>query len=339
MALSAPASFPFADQVLPGRRVKSAQEPEEAQRIVAEMFCGHDLAVLDARLGMQVRSLQAHDVGLHLLDYRSHVKISPQGLSDFYLVQIPLRSRAWMRVGSTEVESSVTMATLPPIDRECQLEWLPDAAHVIVYVKRSRLERAACSNYGFEDPSKLSLGYGLRLDTDAGQSFLRALWELHDALVETAAAPSAYSLSLLVEMLMVRLLDAADHSLSRSLEQWTSGMPERGRTGASARVYRRFIRELEAVETADLNVADIASRLDVPVRSLQEHVRRESGSTPSALLRDARLLRARAALESADPSRSTVGSVAAAAGFYHQGRFSAEYTRRFGESPTAALQR
>jgi AraC-like DNA-binding protein len=44
-------------------------------------------------------------------------------------------------------------------------------------------------------------------------------------------------------------------------------------------------------------------------------------------------------LRAADPATTTISQVAARWGFRHQGRFAAEYRRRYGVQPTDTLRR
>jgi transcriptional regulator GlxA family with amidase domain len=86
------------------------------------------------------------------------------------------------------------------------------------------------------------------------------------------------------------------------------------------------------------SVARLARALGCSSRSLHRKVRREYGVSPMLLLRQARLVRARAELESASPG-TTVTGVALDCGFTHLGRFSCDYASRFGERPSQTLRR
>ncbi|MCD1647303.1 helix-turn-helix transcriptional regulator [Marinobacter adhaerens] len=61
------------------------------------------------------------------------------------------------------------------------------------------------------------------------------------------------------------------------------------------------------------------------------------GITPMAFLKRERLRKARMLLQHADPSTTTVTSIARECGFQHMGQFSLDYKRLFGESPSATL--
>jgi transcriptional regulator GlxA family with amidase domain len=87
-----------------------------------------------------------------------------------------------------------------------------------------------------------------------------------------------------------------------------------------------------------LSVADIAQASHVSVRTLRRSFALRYGSTPTRLLRSARLDRVRTELLASN-QHATVTSAALAWGFAHLGRFSQEYRRRFGERPSDTLKR
>lgn len=87
-----------------------------------------------------------------------------------------------------------------------------------------------------------------------------------------------------------------------------------------------------------VRLRDLALAAGVSERTLEQHFARFLGKTPLEWIRDARLDRARRALQS--PGRGeTVSAVAAAAGFTELGRFAARYAARFGERPSETLRR
>jgi AraC-like DNA-binding protein len=86
------------------------------------------------------------------------------------------------------------------------------------------------------------------------------------------------------------------------------------------------------------SLARLASATGISSRTLNRVTRREAGLSPMALLREARLAQARLELENPRPG-TTVTKVALDCGFTHLGRFSLDYARRFGESPSTTLRR
>ncbi|WP_170319729.1 helix-turn-helix domain-containing protein [Polyangium spumosum] len=99
----------------------------------------------------------------------------------------------------------------------------------------------------------------------------------------------------------------------------------------------RRAEEFMAAHAAEpITLADIVAAAGAPERSLRAAFVACRGMPPMDFLRRRRFELARRHL--AEPSASTsVASVMAALGLGHPGRFSVEYKRRFGESPSATL--
>jgi AraC family ethanolamine operon transcriptional activator len=103
-----------------------------------------------------------------------------------------------------------------------------------------------------------------------------------------------------------------------------------------ARAAARFMRECLDSPTS---IRAISETLGVSWRALDSGFRELFGMTPSAYLRACRLDAVRRALIDADPASSTVTGIATRWGFFHFGRFAADYRKRFGEAPSITLGR
>jgi len=86
------------------------------------------------------------------------------------------------------------------------------------------------------------------------------------------------------------------------------------------------------------SVERLAQALGVSSRTLHRVFTRQYGLSPMLVLRLMRLATARQRLQSPEPG-TTVTTAAFDSGFAHLGRFSQEYARRFGESPSETLRR
>jgi transcriptional regulator GlxA family with amidase domain len=86
-----------------------------------------------------------------------------------------------------------------------------------------------------------------------------------------------------------------------------------------------------------ITVAEVARATGVTVRALHAAFRAHGAGSPLRFLRERRFEVARARLLA--PSAASVTDVAVASGFEHLGRFSVEYEKRYGESPTQTLRR
>ena len=96
---------------------------------------------------------------------------------------------------------------------------------------------------------------------------------------------------------------------------------------------KRAVDFVEAHLQSAITLADITRAAGVPGRTLLQHFRDHRGTSPMRYLRDARLMRVREALQSAEPGER-VTDIAMRWGFYHLGRFAIEYRKRFGEAPS-----
>jgi len=104
-------------------------------------------------------------------------------------------------------------------------------------------------------------------------------------------------------------------------------------------VLRRALDYIDEHAGEDIGVEEIAAEARIGARGLQMLFRRHRDTTPLAHLRQVRLTRAHADLQAADPTAGdTVGAIAARWGFANAGRFSVEYRRVHGRSPSETLR-
>jgi transcriptional regulator GlxA family with amidase domain len=87
-----------------------------------------------------------------------------------------------------------------------------------------------------------------------------------------------------------------------------------------------------------MTVGDVAAAAGVTHRTLYKHFHDARGVSPMRYARDCRFAQAREALLHAGPQDS-VTTIAVHWGFCHLGRFSVEYRKRYGETPSETLRR
>ena len=331
-----PTFMPRSEQLLSSRSAIKAQAVHHAEATISELFCKHTLTPLEKReVRMSLRSAHDADVGIEVLDYGEAVRIQvDSGLEDFHLVQIPLVGKATMSVGDSLVQSSRSVATVPPIDQPFTMRWDAGTPTMILYVSKSKLQAVARQMYGLEDAECMQLALQMQMNTPEGVAFLRSLLEWHNVL-EDAGPNADYLRKLSSEMLLARMLSALENSATRSLET-PGGAANSIKSDALA---KRFMAAIEEGVSYGVGVLELADQLSVPVRTLQEHVKTAFGSTPSSMLREARLQHAHRLLCDANPSKATVTAIAEECGFGHLGRFAQEYRARFGETPAQTLRR
>jgi AraC-like DNA-binding protein len=101
---------------------------------------------------------------------------------------------------------------------------------------------------------------------------------------------------------------------------------------------RRALDAMRANVERDWSVIELAAVAGVSGRTLQRQFRSILGHTPRVALRDVRFERARRELLQGLPG-AKVTDVALRCGLSHCGRFSVEYRRRYGETPSQTLNR
>src|SRR5262245_51797429 len=95
---------------------------------------------------------------------------------------------------------------------------------------------------------------------------------------------------------------------------------------------------MQSAGRRDIGIAELAAAAGLSARALQRQFRAFVGKTPLEALHDARFDDARRQLLRAAPG-TKVMDVAARCGIAHFGRFSIEYRRRYGETPSQTLKR
>ncbi|MFI5930483.1 helix-turn-helix transcriptional regulator [Micromonospora sp. NPDC051543] len=110
------------------------------------------------------------------------------------------------------------------------------------------------------------------------------------------------------------------------------------RRDAHSHSFRRAVSFIEDNAHRDINASDIAAAAHINIRALQVAFRRHLDTTPMTYLRKVRLEYAHRELISADPSTTSVASIAARWGFVNHSRFTARYRATFGIAPSFTLR-
>jgi AraC-like DNA-binding protein/tetratricopeptide (TPR) repeat protein len=101
---------------------------------------------------------------------------------------------------------------------------------------------------------------------------------------------------------------------------------------------RRALAAMRTTVGREWSLADLAAIAGVSPRTLQRQFKIFLGKTPGATIRNMRFEHARRELLQGSSSMKVAG-VALHSGFTHLGRFSTEYRRRYGETPSQTLKR
>jgi transcriptional regulator GlxA family with amidase domain len=127
-----------------------------------------------------------------------------------------------------------------------------------------------------------------------------------------------------------------------TIHGWVATVAELPSTRANTSC-NTLVERAEKLALADLDeplhISALCRSLAVSERTLRKVFHKTYGVPPCRHLRMLRLSQARRALLSADSKSATVTEIATSFGFVELGRFSVEYRKAFGESPSQTLQR
>ena len=135
---------------------------------------------------------------------------------------------------------------------------------------------------------------------------------------------------------VAEMLEVTVGSVNSALKRARASLQRRQQPIATRDV-KRALDFIHANLHAPIAIADLTAVTGVAGRTLFKHFRAVKGVPPLRYLRNLRLDRVREELGTGN--ETSVTEVATRWGFWHLGRFSLEYRRRFGESPSETLGR
>jgi AraC-like DNA-binding protein len=304
---------------------------DRAREEVAARFCPHRLALEhpDGRLDLVHNAASiGTDVALHYMRYGDAVHISPGRFGRFFLVQIPLRGSAVVRVGDRVVASDRHRASVGSPTEAVDMRWAAGCEKLVVYLRREAVEEAVRERV--DDTRPVVFDPALELSSRPGQAWLRLVrvaldaLEADDQLLTTPMVASHFEQTLISGLLSI---------------QASSVEPGPSPAVSASRAVRTVLSLIEDDPARPWRVAELAGAVGVSTRRLQELFASELGTSPLDQLRRVRLEHAHHDLVSGDPHTTTVAEVAAAWGFFHLGRFARDYRATYAELPSETLAR
>jgi AraC-like DNA-binding protein len=269
--------------------------------------------------------------GLYLgyLQYGAASEIRVDPSRDDYRILPPIRGGLEAVIGGDEVSSRPGRAILtsPTLSKLVRSErgsgWLN------IFMRGPALRRHLVALLG--EPLTLPLEFTPVIDLAAGygRSLVHYVLSAIADLDQNAGLMNPITTSVFEQFVMIGLLHAHPHNYTARLYRpWPEIAP---------RDVTRAIDYIEANLEMAIGLPEIVAASGVPGRTLLEHFRRYKGISPMGYLRRARFSKVREALRCAEPEEN-VTRIAMGLGFSHMGRFSVEYRRRFGESPSDTLR-
>lgn len=316
---------------LAGHRLAESGDPDLVRAVVGDEFSEHRLSPLSRDVALEARfhGFRLNGAGVYYLEYGTDVRIDPDDLSDFYLVQVPLAGRASISVDSETFVSAPGCACVLQPGRQVSMTVERANQQLFLRVEQESIRHVLRKKLGREPTTPIVFDPQMDLATPGNRTF-RDLLRLFVEAIDAATEPYSIALREFEKLLVSQLVLGQPNNYLDELEG-----------GSRSDVPRPIERAAELIEAhahEPLAVDDIAYAVGIGARSLQDGFRRYYDTTPMAFLRDIRLQRARTELMQADPTTATVTEIAVRWGFLHPGRFSVVYRRRFGETPSQTLR-
>lgn len=311
------------EEPLAERRLVRSREPSVLRDAVADLAVGHDIFVRRGLLDGLVNGAALGSVNLVYVRYGGSVLVEAPATGSRVAVTVPL--------GPMEVRSHTERQTLShegfvlAADHPTVMRPDPRAGAIVIATDRVRLDRALARLAG-RPVGGVEFGRHWTVPT-ASRAIVDATWRHVCFVLSTLPAIPPATARALEATLLDAILLGLPHSRSALL---AAPRPVSGKEHGD-----RAYAWLEEHYREPVSVADLAAGVGLSVRQLQEVIRARFGLTPTQLLREIRLERARELLSSG--LATTVAEAALDVGCTHLGRFAAFYRERFGELPSQTL--
>jgi AraC-like DNA-binding protein len=321
-----------ASPLLERRQIFHSREPEQAREFLHAKQFGLEVAHrMAGQLDVRINGVYLPGMYIGYIEYGAPVTVQANPGRDDYWIQLPVRGHLEATIGREVVVCDRGHASISSPNRESRVRSDTGSARINVSLTNAAVTRQLAGLLGEPPDAPLVFEAAMRMTAGYGQSFARYIG-LAVAEFENAGSmlSSAIAMSHFEQLIMTGLLLSHPHSYADALRRLDRPL--------KLCDVRRAIDFMRANLDQPITLADIAVASRVPGRTLFKHFREEEGSSPMRYLRNARFSRVREALRQAGPEQS-VTDIAIRWGFTHMGRFSAEYRRRFGETPSATLKR
>jgi len=307
---------------------------DQARDSVAQIYCPHKLGFAGSSRTVALRHHHAKlsATSVNYMDYGGDLLIEPGYLERFFLFMAPLSGHVRLNPGTArEALAGPGEAVLANPTDYTSIGWSADCRQIVLTIDRGAVERnlAAILQRNLREPVLFHSLNGNGGDKAA------SLWRALSFVIQEFDASGSG--------LLDRFSAAHFEStlVTMVLQNWTSNYSVAlgaGENKVAPRHVRRVEEFIEANAHLPIRLETLVEVSGVSATALFEGYRRFRQTTPMNALRDFRMQGAHTDIENAAPG-DNVTAIATRWGFYHLGRFAADYKKRFGRSPSEALAR
>ncbi|HET9255236.1 MAG TPA: AraC family transcriptional regulator [Pseudonocardiaceae bacterium] len=309
-------------------------DPEEAHGFIRRIYADHRVCFSGSQEGFSFvhTSTTARGFSIGRMRHGMAVELEGDPLEGMLVIDHILSGSLELSVGGDAVRADRAALTLSQPERRWRCAW--DNLDVgLVTLERAMVAEYAADASGV-DPAGLTFTGMTPVSPRMAQHWQAVVRHVSSDILPNAEAMA----SPLVGGQTARLLAGAVLATfpNNALDALASSAP----AGAiEPTALRRAVEFIDAHAGEDIGITEIAEAARVGPRGLQQAFRRYRDLTPMEYLRWVRLEHAHRALRAGDPARGdTVAAIATRWGFPHTGRFSAEYRRAYGCSPSQTLR-
>ena len=323
-ATGSPSAVPLANHVL-----FQSDDLDCARERVAQKFCRHRLDIVGARQSFRATHHHAPGdmISLNYISYGADVEIDPGELGDFYLIQMPVTGVATIRNGGKEFLTSRSTASILNADLATRMRWWEGCAQILVQVRKQPLLDFAERVLDRHLPGPLHFDPLIdfsRPEMLAWRAFANSLFHAAEE-GGSATLQTAFN----EQQLMEQFLRVQPSNMSMFLDaRAAQPLP---------RHMKRADEYIRAHAAEPISLIDISQAAGVTPRTLQLAFKAAYGHSPMHALQFERMRLVRFELQSGHAV--SVADAGLKWGFGHLGRFSGDYRRMFGESPSETLRR
>lgn len=303
-----------------------------AHSILANAMSEHEMWVNQPNhFEMQHSQKQLGALSLHYLAFNTDTRIDVNDLGDSYYIQLPTQGKVHLRQKNLEIDASPELGFIMSPGNDHSLEINGNCVQRVIRIPRSAIERQLTDLMGCSISRPLKFNLDMHCDCGNGASWWRNIQYLFSELERPDTMFNDTSMAnQMSKVIVAGLLHGQDHNYTEDLKARCSSV-------APGHVYRAeaFIK---ANVYEDMTIDDIVAAAKVRKRTLYDGFKRFRGISPICYLHNLRLDLAREEFLQAD-NDVNITYVAMKLGFNHLGRFSINYKKRFGESPSQTLQK